>query len=145
MKNLFLFGILLFTATNFSSVYARDTELLIEAKEAVERQAKGDLLDVPYFMKGQKHPKIKKKIGHWTSSRKGRGAFQSDLDACSRTFVTALKTLQQRVQREGGNAIVNITSYTRDVPYEDKSKFRCVAGSIIVHVALEGDVVVLDK
>jgi len=145
MKKLFFVGILLLVVTSLSNAYARDTELLIEVKEAVERQAKGDLLDVPYFLKGQKHPKIKKKLGHWSSSRKGRGAFQSDLDACSRTFVTAIKTLQQRVQREGGNAVVNITSYTRDVPYEDKSKFRCVAGNIVVHVALEGDVVVLEK
>ena len=128
-----------------TTAFARNTEVLIKAKVAVERQAKGQLLGIPFYMKGQKHSKVKKTIGHWKSSKKGRGAFQSDLDACSRTFVTALKTMQQRAIKEGGNAIINITSITRDEPFSHPSKFRCVAGSVIVHVAIEGDVVILKK
>jgi len=145
MKTKILISGLLFLAIFSNAAHARDTEVLIESKVAVERQAKGGLLDIPFFMKGQKHPGVKKKIGHWKSTRKGRGAFQSDLDACSRTFVTAIKSLQQRAIKEGGNAVINIKSYTKDVPYEHPSKFRCVAGAIIVHVAVEGDVVVLNK
>ena len=127
-----------------STAWARNSEVLVDAQEAVDRQGKGDLLDVPFFMKGQDHPAVKKKIGNWRSSRKGRGAFQSDTDACGRTFVTALKSLQQRALSEGGNAVINIVSVTKDMPYENAKQFRCIAGGIIVHVALEGDVVVLE-
>lgn len=128
-----------------STVFARNTEVLVDAQEAIDRQAKGGLSDMPFYLKGQKHPIIKKKLGNWRATRKGRGAFQSDLDACSRTFVTALKSLQERARREGGNAVVNIISVTKDVPFEDAEKFRCIAGGVIVHVALEGDIVVLEK
>ena len=145
MNKKILIIILLTLTTSTTAAFARDTEVLINAKEAVERQAKGQLLGIPFYMKGQKHPKVKKKLGHWRSSKKGRGAFQSDLDACSRTFVTALKTMQQRAQKEGGNAIINITSFTKDEPFSHPSKFRCIAGSVVVHVAIEGDVVVLNK
>ena len=145
MNKKILIIILLTLATSTTAAFARDTEVLIDAKEAVERQAKGQLLGIPFYMKGQKHPNVKKTIGHWRSSKKGRGAFQSDLDACSRTFVTALKTMQQRAQKEGGNAIINITSFTKDEPFSHPSKFRCIAGSVVVHVAIEGDVVVLNK
>jgi hypothetical protein len=128
-----------------SDAFARNTEVLVDAQQAVDRKGQGDLLDVPYYLKGQKHPAVKKKIGNWRASRKGRGAFQSDTDACSRTFVSALKSLQQRALKEGGNAIINIISVTKDTPYENAKQFRCIAGGIIVHVALEGDVVVIDK
>lgn len=128
-----------------SNVFARNTEVLVNAQEAVDRQGKGDLLDIPFYMKGQEHPPVKKKIGNWRSTRKGRGAFQSDTDACSRTFVSAIKSLQERAQKEGGNAIINVISVTKDAPYENATQFRCIAGGIIVHVALEGDVVVLEK
>ncbi|MDH5650152.1 MAG: excinuclease ABC subunit A [Gammaproteobacteria bacterium] len=145
MKYCVVVFVLAFGLISMSTAFARSDEVLIDAKEAVALQGKGDLLNVDFYMKGQEHPKVKKKIGHWSSTRKGRGAFQSDMDACSRTFVSALKSLQQRALREGGNAVINITSFTKDIPYEHPSKFRCVAGAVIVHVAIEGDVVQLEK
>jgi len=123
--------------------HARNTEVLIDAETAVKNQGKGDLLDIPFYMKGQQHPKVIKKIGNWSSSRKGRGVLQSDEAACSRTFVSAIKSLQERAVLEGGDAIINITTWTKDVPYEDAEKFRCVAGAVIVHVAIKGDIVKL--
>ena len=52
-----------------SNVFARNTEVLVNAQEAVDRQGKGDLLDIPFYMKGQEHPPVKKKIGNWRSTR----------------------------------------------------------------------------
>ena len=59
-SKLFILVVLLVST---SSAWARNTEVLVDAHEAVERQGKGDLLDIPYFMKGQQHPAVKKKIG----------------------------------------------------------------------------------
>jgi uncharacterized protein YbjQ (UPF0145 family) len=126
-----------------SAAFARNSEVLIDAQEAVVKQGNGDLLDIPYYLKGHYHPPVLKKIGHWRSTRKGNGAFKSDDDACRRTFVTALKSLQERAQQEGGNAIINIVSVTKGTHYENATQIRCIAGNIIVHVAIEGDVVVL--
>ena len=138
-------GISLILTISATSAFARNTEVLLDAKTAVAQQGKGDLLGVPFYMKGAKHKKVIKTIGNWSSSRKGRGAFQSDEDACNRTFVTALKSLQQRTLNEGGNAIINVTSWTKDKNYEDKTKYRCIAGSMLVHVAIKGDVVILEE
>lgn len=143
LKN--ILGISLILAISSTPALARNSEVLLDAKNAVHEQGKGDLLDVPFYMKGVKHKKVVKTIGNWSSTRKGRGAFQSDEDACNRTFVTALKSLQQRAITEGGNAIINVTSWTKNKPYEDKNNFRCVAGAVIVHVAIKGDIVVLEK
>lgn len=144
MKISFILGILALLIIS-STAFARNSEVLVDAMEAVINQGKGDLLDIPYYLKGQTHPEVEKTISHMRSTRKGRSAFQSDDDACSRTFVTALKSLQERAQQEGGNAIINIISVTKDTPYEDARQFRCIAGGIVVHVAIEGDIVVLKK
>jgi len=46
--------------------------------------------------------------------------------------------------KEGENAIINITSCAKDVPYENPPKFWCVPGAaILVNVAVKGDLVVL--
>ena len=138
-------GISLILAMSAAPALARNTEVLLDAKTAVEQQGKGDLLNIPFYMKGATHKKVIKTIGNWSSTRKGRGAFQSDDDACNRTFVTALKSLQQRALKEGGNAIINVTSWTKNQNYENEKNFRCIAGSMIVHVAIKGDVVMLEK
>ncbi len=129
-----------------SNAWARNTEVLVSVEEAVESGvAKKKLLDVPFFMKGQKHPKVKTKLGNYMSTRKTRGAFRSDKESCKIAFLSAIISLQQRAKKEGGDGIINIISVTKDQEFESSKEFRCVAGAIIVHVALKGDVVKFNK
>jgi len=123
-------------------VQARDTEHLFDVKDAIEHgTGNANLLDIPYFMKGQAHPGVAKKIGTWTSNRSTRGAFRSDEASCQVAFLSALIRLQERAKAEGGNAIVDIVSVTRNTRTESATQYRCVAGAIVVHVGLEGTVV----
>ena len=121
---------------------ARETVNDMNVKAALASSiAKKKLLDIPVFFKGQKHPAVAKTIGNWKANHHTRGAFRSDEDSCHVAFVSAIYSLQQRCQREGGDAVINIKSVTRNNPLESATKFRCVAGSTVVHVAFTGDVV----
>lgn len=121
---------------------ARNTEHLFDVKDAIDHgTGNANLLDIPYYMKGQAHPGVAKKIGTWTSNRSSRGAFRSDEASCQVAFLSALIRLQERAKSEGGNAIIDIVSVTRNTRTESATQYRCVAGGIIVHVGLEGTVV----
>jgi len=146
MRHRFFIPLLALITLFVSDAQARNTERLIDVTAAVESaMGKAKLLDVPFYMKGQKHPKVKTKLGNYMSTRKSRGAFRSDLESCKITFLSALISLQKRARKEGGDAIINIISVTKDQEFESATQFRCVAGAIIVHVALRGDVVIFSK
>jgi hypothetical protein len=134
------FSALVFFAS--ADALARNTEHLFSVKTAVESATgREKLLDVPFYFAGQKHPGKHEVIGEWKANRSTRGIFRSDAQACQIAFLSALIALQERAEREGGDAIVGIKSMTRGVETSSASKYRCVAGATVVHVALSGTVV----
>ena len=120
---------------------ARNTEHFFLVKDARESSAGQNLFDVPFYMKGQKHPGVAKTIGTWESNRPSRGVFRSDESSCHTAFISAIRSLQQRAEREGGNAIIDIVSITKGQETASATEYRCVAGSMVVHVGLKGTVV----
>ncbi len=121
---------------------ARNTEHNYSVKDAVETgRGNANLLDIPYYFLGQKRPKYSKKIGTWASNRSSSGAFRGDEESCKIAFLSTLIRLQERAKAEGGTAIVDIRSVTRGTKFESATEYRCVAGSMVVHVGLEGTVV----
>lgn len=111
--------------------------------EAATRSALGKerLLDVPYYMAGESHPAVVRDMGEFESNQRSNGFGKSDESACSTAFLSALIVLQKRVQKEGGDAVIDIKSVTRDNPLTSAHEFRCVAGNVVVNVALTGRVV----
>ena len=125
---------------------ARNTEHLYPVEEAKSSDlGEARLLDVPFYMKGQKHPKVKKTLSEVNTDRSTRGAFRSDSSSCQVAFLSALIVLQQRAMEKGGNAVVDIVSTTRGKKTESASEYRCIAGSVVVHVGLKGKIVTLAK
>jgi hypothetical protein len=124
---------------------ARNTEHLLPVDEAV-RSALGreKLLDVPFYFAGQQHPGQAKVLGEWKTRKSTRGLFRSDSSACQVAFLSALISLQERARREGGDAVVDIKSVTRDKETSSATEYRCVAGATVVHVALSGTVITLE-
>lgn len=124
---------------------ARNTEVILSAESAAQSEhAEGYLLDVPWYLKGQPGAPTGRPISTVTTEQSTRGAFRSDAASCRVAFLTALKNLQERAQRAGGEAVVDIVSVTRGTRSESPTDFRCIAGAMIVHVGLEGTVVDLD-
>jgi hypothetical protein len=110
-----------------------------------EAAAKDKLLDVPIFMKGADHPEVVKRMGEFKANRKTNAWRKPAQEACDHAFLSAVIALQERAQREGGNAVVDVYSITKDVKYVDAEKYSCVAGKTVVHVALMGTVATIKK
>ena len=58
-------------------------------------------------------------------------------------FLSAMLTLQDRVKKMGGNAVVNIRSYYKKHNFDSPDEFECGNGAVIAGVTLKGDVVTL--
>jgi len=124
--------------------FARNTEHFFSAQEAAQSEVgQKHLLDVPFYMKGAKRPSLAKSLSEVTSNRSTSGAFRSDEVACRSAFLDALRTLQMQAQADGADAIVDIVSITRGAETSSPTDFRCIAGSVVVHVGLKGKLVKL--
>jgi hypothetical protein len=125
-----------------TSAVARDTFHDISVKTATESyQGRNPLLDVPFYMAGQKHPRIADDLGVIKSNKRTNAFNKSDEHACSISFQSSLIALQKRPRDMGGDAVVDIKSITRHNNLESATAFRCVAGNIVANVALTGRIV----
>lgn len=124
---------------------ARDTEVMRNAKAAAESEmGKAVLFSIPFYMKGEEHPGVAKKLIEVSTTQSTRGAFRSDKNSCEVAFLSCMKELQRKAQEAGGDAIIDIVSITRGTQTESPTDFRCVAGAIVVHVGLKAQIVKLE-
>jgi hypothetical protein len=125
--------------------FARSDFVDLDVKAAVQNSTgKQDPLEsIRYYMKGQKHGAVAKKMGTFKANRKTNAFNKSDEEACNIAFISALIALQQRAKKEGGNAVVDIVSLTNGDDLTSPTQFRCTAGNIVAGVVLEGTVVTL--
>ncbi len=122
---------------------ARNTLHKLNVNEALEiGRDKGVLLDnVRVFFAGQRHPKVLKKYGEFRTNKKTNAFNKSDERACQWAFFSAIKSLQSRALKEGGNAVINIKSHYKSREFSSPTQFECGAGALIAGVALKGTVV----
>lgn len=139
-------SVALLLALAASPAAARDTFHDLDVEKAKQEGAGHEnLLQVPVYLKGQKHPAIVKDHGPVSTNRRTNAANKSDEEACQVAFLSALIALQSRANAVGANAVVDVRSITKHNNLESATQFRCVAGSIVANVALEGRLVSLAK
>ncbi len=121
---------------------ARDTLLNLNAQAALEKgRQTGDILsDVKIYFAGETTPTVEKKMGEFKSNKKTNAFNKSDEEACQWAFFSAVKSLQERALKEGGNAVVDVKSNYRDKEFVSATEFQCGAGAFIGGVALKGTV-----
>jgi uncharacterized protein YbjQ (UPF0145 family) len=121
---------------------ARDTLLNLNAQAALEKgRQTGDILsDVKVYFAGETTPTVEKKMGEFKSNKKTNAFNKSDEEACQWAFFSAVKSLQERALKEGGNAVVDVKSNYRDKEFVSATEFQCGAGAFIGGVALKGTV-----
>ncbi|NOT57465.1 MAG: excinuclease ABC subunit A [Deltaproteobacteria bacterium] len=121
---------------------ARDTLLNLNAQAALEKgRQTGDILsDVKVYFAGEATPAVEKKMGEFKSNKKTNAFNKSDEEACQWAFFSAVKSLQERALKEGGNAVVDVKSNYRDKEFVSATEFQCGAGAFIGGVALKGTV-----
>jgi uncharacterized protein YbjQ (UPF0145 family) len=107
--------------------------------------AEAKLLDIPFYMAGESHPKVAKSLGVFKSNKKTNAFGKADEQACTIAFLSAVIQLQRRAQNLGGDAVVDIKSFTKHQDLESATQYRCAAGNVVANVALSGRVVKLAK
>lgn len=133
---------LLFSA---STGDARNTVLQLSVETALaEGEAKGVLVDgIALYFGDQATPAVEGNHGQFTANRKTNAFNKSDEEACNWAFLTAIKTLQERARKQGGNAVINIYSYYYKNEFVSETEFECGAGNVVAGVTMIGDVVTL--
>jgi uncharacterized protein YbjQ (UPF0145 family) len=126
-----------------SAAQARDTFHDQPVQGAKDSRYAKSLLPVPFYMAGEKHPKVAKTLGTWPTNQRTNAFNKSDEDACNLVFLDAIIQLQKRAQAEGGDAVIDIKSTTKNNDLTSATEFRCDAGAVIANVALTGTVVKL--
>ena len=127
------------------AAWAADNMLDIPVKDALASPKASNKLDVPFYMNGQKHGKVVKKMGEYTSNKRTNAFGKSSQEACHIAFLSALISLQERAQKEGGNAVVDVYSNTTNQELKSATEYRCAAGTFLANVVLKGTVAELAK
>ncbi len=124
---------------------ARDDKAMHSVSSALESNVAQDVItgEIQLFFGDGNHPPIARKHGNYQSNKKSNGVGRSDEAVCERAFLSALKSLQDRAVREGGNAVVNIVSFYKRNRVSSQTEFECGSGAIMSGVTLKGDVVTL--
>ncbi len=81
--------------------------------------------------------------GTYTSNKKTNAVGKSDEKACNWAFLSAMKSLQERAIKEGGDAVINIYSFYNKNKFVSATEFECGAGATIAGVTMVRDVVKL--
>lgn len=130
-----------------TQVKAADNWHQFSAQEAIDSSLGQDKLrtEISLYMKGQQHPAVSKKLGEYKANKRTNGFGKSAQQVCERAFISALMALQDRASKEGGNAVIDIYTITRDKKFESATKYSCIKGGIVGNVALMGTVAKISK
>lgn len=139
--------LLLFPLLCTGSAIARDDHKMFPLEDALQAQAAKDKLDpeVKLFFGAQKHPKVTKELGEWKTNKKTNAFNKSDKQACEWTFLSAMLEMQERAQKQGGNAVIGIKSNYKNVERSSDTEYMCGSGALMSGVAFKGKVVKLAK
>ncbi len=99
--------------------------------------------DIEFYWGDQPHPPIAQTYGTFKTSKRTSALGKSRGHACAWAMASALSALRDRAYREGGNAVINIVSNIKNRQESSAVNYSCLAGSVVVNVALKGTVVTL--
>lgn len=128
-----------------NNAQARDTKHLFLISDAMNTSTALEKLNtgVEFYFGAQKHAKIIKNFGEDFTNKKTNAFNKNDKTACEWVFLSAMLQLQERARQLGANAVVNIHSYYKKIPFVSETEYECHAGGIIAGVALKGTFVKL--
>ena len=90
-----------------ASVLARDDKMMYSIESAMSTAAAKQKLDRGFTYKfgDQPHGKIVSNHGEFMSNKKTNAFGKSDKEACEWVFLSAMLSFQDRIAKEGGNAV----------------------------------------
>lgn len=128
-----------------TSGYGADVLVDLPIENALnDINVKNELIpDVQLFWGDQKTPETKTVYGEYKTSQRTNALGKSREDACQWALASSIKQLQARATREGADAVINIRSNIKNREFSSETEYQCLAGTIMVNVALKGTVVKL--
>ena len=147
MNRDFPIAVVVFFLINSICAYARDDHNIYPLEDALNTpEAKGKLdPSIRLYFGKQKYPKVLSEFGEWKTNKKTNAFNKSDKEACEWVFLSAVLELQERAQKEGGNAVVGIKSNYKNIERSSETEYMCGNGALMSGVALKGTVVKLAK
>ena len=132
---------------SFSSAQAADELVKFSIEDTMATPEVSALFpgDVTFYWGDQQPSAVAANFGNFKTSKRTNALGRSREQACGWAMASALDALQQRARREGGNAVINIVSNIKGHVELSSSEDSCLAGSMMVNVALKGDVVKLPE
>lgn len=129
------------------SANARDDHNRYSIDEAMNISAAQEKLNKGYTYRfgSQSHAPVTANHGEFMSNKKTNAVGKSDEFACQWAFLSAMLSFQDRIAKEGGNAVINIRSYYKKNDFRSDTEFECGNGAIMAGVTMIGDVVTLQK
>lgn len=130
-----------------SSAFAADVKQHFSIQDAKNYSSVKDVYagDIGLYWGDQKHSKVLSNKGTFKTSKRTNGFMKENQEACAHALASALIVFQDRARKEGGNAVINLTSNIKNVEESSETEYSCLVGSIMVNVALKGTVVSLKK
>ena len=124
---------------------ARDTKNMWPIADAMNAaEAKAQLNQgIQFYFGDSAHLPVEKSFGVYQSNKKTRGVGRTDKEACDWTFISAMVSFQQRAKELGGDAVIKIESYYREVPISNATEYQCGSGALMSGVTFRGEVVKL--
>jgi hypothetical protein len=124
---------------------ARDTKNMwpiVDAMNTAEAKAQLDP-GIKFYFGESAHPPVEKSFGVFQSNKKTRGVGRTDKEACDWTFLSAMLSFQARAKELGGDAVINIESYYREITVPSTTEYECGSGALMSGVTFRGEVVKL--
>jgi uncharacterized protein YbjQ (UPF0145 family) len=121
-------------------VMARDEVMRMVFQDVLNSPAAKEKLDgsVKFYLAGSKSPNIVKKLNSDVSNHKTNGFNKSADESCQWVALSALLSFQEHAKRLGMNAVVDIESYYKKVPYTSATDYECHVGALMTGVAFKG-------
>lgn len=147
MKKMIVLSTLLALILSSSFAIAADVKKKFPIKEAMLSSVVQEALsgDIAMYWGDQPHPTVIKTIGTYKTSKRTNGFRKEKVDACARALASVLIVFQDRAEKEGGNAVINIKSNIKNNMESSSTEYSCLVGGFMVNVALKGTVVNLQK
>jgi len=139
------FALILSFVTSFA--LAADTLVKMDIKSALEDPKIQNTIynDIKLYWGSDKHPKVIKNFGEFSTSKRANKLGKSREQACKWALASSIKVLQERARKEGGNAVIKIKSNIKHNEVSSASSYECLCGNMMVNVVLKGTVVKLAK
>jgi len=145
MKN-YIFSLVIFTVFLSLNLEARDDKYLFPIDHTLTKHS---ALVNPYiklyFATQPPGEVIRDNLGTYKSSKTTNARLKPPRESCDWVFISAVKGLQSRASKLGGDAVINIHSYYEEIKMLDENLYECHDGKNISRVVLRGTVVKLEE